>query len=207
MKTEVAPQDTNRAQAFELWMKSPMPMVTLTKTLDVTHILRMSRRKGLKFNMLLCWCIGKAASGMREFYMLPTDDKMCCFDSLAVNVIVQTKGGGIATCDVPFTDNLRQFNADYMQLTRRVSDTAMPHDLSDRRMSIGTSAMPQCEIDSVVNQYSGRYNNPFIAWGRYRRRILKTLLPISLQFHHAQMDGGHAAVFLSKLQETIKEID
>ena len=31
MKQEINPQDTNRAQAFELWMKSPMPMVTLTK--------------------------------------------------------------------------------------------------------------------------------------------------------------------------------
>ena len=31
MKQEINPQETNRAQAFELWMKSPMPMVTLTK--------------------------------------------------------------------------------------------------------------------------------------------------------------------------------
>lgn len=38
-----------------------MPMVTLMKTLDVTALVRMSRKKGYKFNMLLCWCIGKAA--------------------------------------------------------------------------------------------------------------------------------------------------
>ena len=33
MKQEINPQQTNRAQAFELWMKSPMPMVTLTKVI------------------------------------------------------------------------------------------------------------------------------------------------------------------------------
>ena len=46
------------AQAFELWMQAPMPMVTLLKTLDVTALVRRNRKQGLKFNMLLCWCIG-----------------------------------------------------------------------------------------------------------------------------------------------------
>lgn len=30
------PARTERADAFALWMKAPMPMVTLFKTLDVT---------------------------------------------------------------------------------------------------------------------------------------------------------------------------
>ena len=38
MKQEINPKDTNRAIAFELWTKSPMPMVTLTKTFDVTRL-------------------------------------------------------------------------------------------------------------------------------------------------------------------------
>ncbi len=64
MKHEVNPIDTNRAQAFELWMKSPMPMVTLTKTFDVTRLRLVSMRRDIKFNLLLCWCIGKASSQM-----------------------------------------------------------------------------------------------------------------------------------------------
>jgi chloramphenicol O-acetyltransferase type A len=64
MKQEINPKDTNRAIAFELWTKSPMPMVTLTKTFDVTRLCKVSRKRGMKFNMLLCWCIGKAASTM-----------------------------------------------------------------------------------------------------------------------------------------------
>ena len=55
MKQEINPKDTNRAIAFELWTKSPMPMVTLTKTFDVTKLCKVSRRRGMKFNMLLCW--------------------------------------------------------------------------------------------------------------------------------------------------------
>ena len=62
MRQEINPKETCRAMAFELWMKSPMPMVTLTKTFDVTRLCKVSRKRELKFNMLLCWCIGKTAS-------------------------------------------------------------------------------------------------------------------------------------------------
>ena len=47
MKQEIDPKDTSRTQAFELWMKSPMPMVTLTKTFDVTQLRKVSRRRGV----------------------------------------------------------------------------------------------------------------------------------------------------------------
>ena len=36
----------------------------------------VSDRQHMKFNMLMCWCIGKAASGIKEFYMLPVGDKL-----------------------------------------------------------------------------------------------------------------------------------
>ncbi|MBR6121364.1 MAG: hypothetical protein IKQ05_03110 [Prevotella sp.] len=39
---------------------------------------------------------------------------------------------------------------------------------------------------------------------RYRRHWFKVTLPISFQFHHAQMDGGHAVRFLNNLQAEIK---
>lgn len=88
MKQEINPKDTKRAIAFELWMKSPMPMVTLTKTFDVTRLCKVSRKRGLKFNMLLCWCIGKTASRIEEFYMLPHDGKLYKYDHMAINVYV-----------------------------------------------------------------------------------------------------------------------
>ena len=54
MKTQVNPQDTTRAEAFQMWMTSPMPMVTLTKTFDVSRLLKASKKLGVKFNALLC---------------------------------------------------------------------------------------------------------------------------------------------------------
>ena len=85
MTRKTDPKETARAQAFEMWIKAPMPMVTLFKTIDVTRLVKLSRKGGYKFNMLMCWCIGKAASQTEEFYMLPEDDKMIVYDGIAVS--------------------------------------------------------------------------------------------------------------------------
>ena len=205
MKREINPQESRRAEAFSMWMSSPQPMVTLTKTFDVSRLVKVCRRTDMKFTSLMCWCIAKAASNIEEFYLLPENGKLFQFDRMAVNIVVQNIKGGISLCDVPYSDDMKQFNADYLELTCQAAKTCQSSALEDY-MIIGTSALPQTELDAIVNQYSGRYNNPFLAWGRYRKGWFKTTLPISFQFHHAQMDGGHAVRFLERLQQEINNL-
>ena len=205
MKQEIYPSESPRKEAFNLWMKSPMPMVTLTKTFDITRIRKISERKKLKLNMLLCWCIGKAAAQIEEFYTLPEKEKLFKYDRLAINVIVNNREGGINSCDIPCSDSLEQFNADYNELTKRVADTC-ESIFNEEYMIVGTSAMVATELDCIVNQYTDLFCNPMVMWGRYRKGWFKTTLPISFQFHHVQMDGGHAAQFLETLQRTIDSI-
>ena len=78
--TVIDPKTTPRAEAYALWMNAPNPMVTFFKTLDVTPLVRLSRKRGLKFNMLLCWCIGKAAGGIKELHTLPVGRELLHYD-------------------------------------------------------------------------------------------------------------------------------
>ena len=203
---EVNPQETTRAFAFEMWMNAPMPMVTFFKTLDVSNLVKISRKKRLKFNMLMCYCIGMAASKVKEFYMLPVGNKLMEYDSIAVNTIVANSAGEVSSCDLPFSVNLQQFNNDYLYLTRETAKSCTDHDLSNQSMVIGTSALAQYEIDGAVGMYSGIFNNPFMIWGKYKRGLFKTTLTVSFQFHHTQMDGAHASIFLDRIQSEINKI-
>lgn len=121
MPQEISPEQTPRARAYELWMHAPNPMVSFFKTLDVTNLLRASRRKGLKFNMLLTYCIGKAAAGMREFYLLPVGDKLLQYERLAVNTIVRNRDKEVSSCDVEFTEDLTEYNRRYLTRTEAVA--------------------------------------------------------------------------------------
>ena len=206
MAKEINPQDTTRAMAFELWMQAPNPMVTFFKTMDITNLIRISKKKHLKFNMLLDYCIGKAAVDVKEFYLLPVGDKLIQYDTIAVNTIVKNRNGEVSSCDILYSNDLNTFNQDYLKYTAQVADSCQDRDLSADSMVIGTSAIVDTEIDGAVGMNSGIFNNPFIIWGRYKKKCFRYYLPISFQFHHTQMDGAHAGRFLANLQNEINKL-
>ena len=205
MVREINPTETDRAAAYELWMKAPNPMVTFFKTLDVTRLVRVSKKRNLKFNMLLDYCIGKAAAEIREFYLLPIGEKLMQYDTLAVNTILKNSAGELSSCDILFDPDLEAFSLEYLKYTAQVYWSCRNRDLADS-MVIGTSAVIDTELDGAVGMNSGIYNNPFLIWGRSRKKLFRYDLPISFQFHHTQMDGAHAGRFLENLQRAIDQI-
>ena len=62
-------------------------------------------------------------------------------------------------------------------------------------MVIGTSAIIDTELDGAVGMNSGIFNNPFILWGKYKKKFLKYYLLILFQYHHTQMDGANDSNF------------
>ena len=206
MIKELNPKDTTRAMAYELWMKAPNPMVTFFKTLDVTNLIRISKRKGMKFNMLLDYCIGKAAVSVKEFYTLPVGEKLMQYDMIAVNTIVKNKDGEVSSCDILYVEDLEEYNKQYLKYTVQVAENCQDRDLSNDSMVIGTSAIIDTELDGAVGMNSGIFNNPFIIWGRYKKKWFRYYLTLSFQFHHTQMDGAHAGRFLANLQNEISSL-
>lgn len=206
MAREVKPQDTTRAMAYELWMKAPNPMVTFFKTLDVTKLIRAGKKRGMKFNMLLDYCIGKAAADIKEFYTLPVGDRLIQYDTIAVNTIVKNREGELSSCDILYTEDLEEYNRQYLKYTSWSAEECQDRDLSEESMVIGTSAIVDTEIDGAVGMNSGIFNNPFIIWGRYKKKCFRYYLKLSFQFHHTQMDGAHAGRFLANLQREIDRL-
>lgn len=206
MVKEIQPKDTTRNTAYELWLKAPNPMVTFLKTLDITNLVKVSKRKHMKFNMLLDYCIGKAAVSVKEFYILPVGDKLMQYDTIAVNTIVKNKDGEVSSCDILYAEDLALYNKWYLKYTSQVAENCQDRDLSNNSMVIGTSAITDIEIDGAVGMNSGIFNNPFIIWGRYKKKWFRYYLTLSFQFHHTQMDGAHAGRFLANLQKEINSL-
>ena len=128
------------------------------------------------------------------------------FDALAVNSIVKNRNGEVSSCDIRYSRDLDFFNSEYLKYTRETAETLRDRDLSGECMVIGTSAIVDTELDGVVGMNSGIFNNPFLFWGKYRKKCFRYYLPVSFQFHHTQMDGAHAGRFLENLQNEINRL-
>ena len=125
----IDPTTTDRAMSYELFINAPMPMVTIHKTIEITKLVRFSKRKKLKLNMLLNYCIGFVASQIKEFKLIPVEKKLVQYDRIGVSVIVDNKEGGINSCSIPFSEDLQKFNEDYLSLTNKVRESCENYDL------------------------------------------------------------------------------
>ena len=126
------------------------------KTFDVTNLIRVSRKRKLKFNMLLDYCIGRAAVKVKEFYILPVGDKLIQYDTIAVNTIVKNKEGEVSSCDLSYKAELNQFNKEYLKYTTQVAASCQDRDLSENSMVIGTSAIIDTDLIPVPSHAAGR---------------------------------------------------
>ena len=67
-------------------MKDPNQMVAFFKTLDVSNLVKISKKKKLKFNKLLNYCIDKSAVDIKEFYILPVGNQFVQYDSIPLTL-------------------------------------------------------------------------------------------------------------------------
>lgn len=186
-----------------MWHADGMPMCTIVHTVNITRLVRYAKKHGLKLNMLMAWCIGKAASAVPEFHNVVKGDMFCHSDELAVQVIVKNRKGVINFCDIPFGDDISVFSEHYLANTRMVYEQC-DHYLMEDRNIIGTSTLTGCTIDVAVNQYVPAWTNPFLVWGAYTKTWWgRCTVPISLQFNHIQMDGGHVVDFFCNMEKAI----
>ena len=195
---EIDPELTPRAESYKSFIVAPMPMVTMFQEKDVTQLVKKSKQ-GYKYNMLMCYCIGKAAMKMPEMLLQIRDTTMLKYDKFAIDVIVGNKKGTLSYCDVPVVDDLEEFNRLYLERTRACAENCENMYLTDASI-ICTSALVKYDIDGIVNLYHKEYDHPFLCWGKNHRKWFRIKQKMTFQWHHVILDGGHACRFMEELQ-------
>jgi len=207
MIKEITAAEAGRQAAYDMWTQSMLPMVSVTVTFDITHLLQVSKDRGFRVNALLCYCIGRAANQIKEFHTLVLDKKFYWSDRIAVRPVLKDKNGALRTCDLEIEDSLEEFIKKYDVLTKEVWEKCESYSV-DEAISIGTSCLStSLVIDSMTNQYCEKMPNVYLGWGAYREEAQhKKTLSVSMHFHHVQMDGDVACAFMELVQEEMCQL-
>ena len=199
---ELKPEETPRALAYSLFIDAPQPTVTVFKRLDISRLLRFTGR-GNRLNTMLCYTAGKAALEIPEFQTRVKNKRLYALEApFYISFVLKNKAGGLGICAVPICESYGEFCRLYEEKAKALYESCLPMG-DEESILLGTSAMTQTVLDGIVNLYSEAFCNPFLSWSRYEKHFFKTTLTVSFQFHHVQMDGGHAAEFLELWQQKI----
>lgn len=208
MKKTITPAEAGRELEYQYWIGNRMPMFHLTTTLDITRMVKLCRRnKRMKMNMLMCYCICKAAQQVKEFHTLISGKDIIWSDRINVQTILKDKNGQLRFVDLPMTKTLDEFVENYYRIGTEVYEKC-EHHLDTEALFVGTSCLStSLPLDAVANQCNESFMNPFLMWGAYKKVFpWRYKLSISMQIHHVQMNGAEACRYLEILQREINNL-
>ncbi len=128
------------------------------------------------------------------------------YDTIYAGSTVLTNNDTFNFCYIDYYESYNQFNVNALEcINLSKSDVKSFQPRDDELGLIHYSSMPWVSFTSISHARNFKTNDsvPKIVFGKYFKKKKKWYLPISLEVHHALMDGLHVGRYLSLLQKQL----
>lgn len=202
---------------FDSWQRRPyfrhyhtdVPCTySLTVKLDITGI----RRCGVKLYPALLYAVATIIGRHEEFRTaFRKDGSLVVYDHLdPCYTIFHTDDESFSNLWSEYDSSWRTFLERYQEDKKEYGDVRGLEAKPDcPENSFPFSMIPWVSFDSFnLNLKKDHdYLIPIFTAGRFYEEGGRILIPLSLQVHHAVIDGYHASRFLSELQDFLSDVD
>lgn len=211
MKFEKINMETwNRKNVFNHFINDVRCVITLTAYMDVTNLVQGCKKADYRFYPTYIYLVSKIVNRHKEFRMGYDE-----FGDVGFRDIVSPSYVVFHPEDEAFTRLVSEYTTDFEVFYHQVINDMEQHK-NERAFEVqytdistfDVSCLPWISYKSFDLHIfdSGTYLAPVITWGKYEKKDNKLLMPLTLQIHHAAVDGFHVARFFSDLQIEIEKL-
>jgi chloramphenicol O-acetyltransferase type A len=199
-----------RLKQYEFFKQYENPFFNICSTLDVTELVNKVKHNHLSFSTSILYASIYIANQIEEFkYRLKGDGVIIC-DSVYAGSTILSKNDTFNFC---YFDYFNDFQAFYENAQKQI-ELSQNRDIEfDGRNNdidiIHYSVIPWISFTSFSHPRNYRNNDsiPKIVFGKYYEKNGKIKMPISIEVHHALMDGFHLGKYLKRLQTILNKPD
>lgn len=194
----------HRKKHFEFFKNMNHPHFNICANVDISDLLPFLRKNGLPFTPALVFLVAKTANSIPEFRQRIREEGIVEHELVHPSFTVLTEVADVFSfCEVPFRGNFKTFvEQAAVQIAKRKDEPSL-EDTEGRDDYLFLSAIPWVSFTSFQHamDYHPSDSVPRIAWGKYFEENKIVKLPLSVQVHHALVDGRHVGLFFQKIQE------
>lgn len=207
--TKIDVQNWERKGLFTLYTTDLKLVMNMTVDIDVTNLLRFTKKHGLKFYPTMIWVVSKRMNARDEFkYSLTPQGELLKWDSVSPSYTdFNTETEKFVKFVTEYCDDLFAFH------DRVMADRAKHKDevgfVPDQPANFfDISCLPWTRYKSFdLHVYGdGLSLFPVVIWGKYQEENGKIIMPVTMNIHHAVCDGFHLSRFFKELQEEIDRL-
>lgn len=210
MNYEIINTETwERGELFRFYIEKLRNVMSMTVDTDVTKLVSFVRAHGLKFYPAMMWAVSKAVNGRAEFRYGWKDGNLVRWDYVSPYYAdFHGEDERFVKLVTEYSGDLSEFHARFLADRERYKDLRA-FDLKEiPPNTFDVSCLPWVRYSSFdIHVFDeGRYLAPVVTWGRFETENGKTVLPLSVNIHHAVADGWHLSRFFSDVQEIISAL-
>lgn len=199
----------NRKKHFEYFNSLAFPYTGMTVNVDITEILEEIKDNRLPFFLTICYCVSKAANGIREFRQRIKENQIVEYNHCRTSHTVALEDGTYCYCELD--DNHGSF-PEYIRYAVAEQDKAKQNNSieegeEDSLDKLFVSSVPWASYTAVVNPVPiPADSNPRITWGKYFTQNDRVWLPVTVLCNHALVDGRHVSEFYRLLDNELEKL-
>lgn len=196
-----------RRDLFEFFRNYDKPHFNICTRLDVTELLALLRqRPGVSVSLTYLYFALRVANEIEPFRYRLKDGKVIVHDVINGGTTVLLPNESFSYAYFDYQRDFETFSLAAGESIKRVQAEGLLQP-SMRDDLIYFTVLPWVSFTSFAHARTpGRGESvPRIAFGKFTTENERTLLPISVEVHHALMDGLHVGRYLSRFEEALAE--
>jgi chloramphenicol O-acetyltransferase type A len=197
-----------RRDVFNFFRDFDKPYFNICTQLDITNLLALlSQRPKMSLSLTYHYFALRAANETEPFRYRLRAGQVVVYDVIHGGTTVLLPDENFTLAYFDYETNFDTFIAKAERAVSEVltGDGAFRPDPSDDRIHF--TALPWVSFTSFSHARNWRREDsiPKIAFGKFTRDGARTLLPFSVEVHHALMDGLHVGRYLARLEAALAQ--
>jgi len=195
-----------RKDQYDFFIKYDDPFFNMTSHVDVTNLYRFCKDNNYSFFLSCLHNAIEAANEILEFRLRIIDHKVYEFESIDIGSTVINEDNSFSFCFFERRNSIKEFN-EKGKTALEIHKKSLIFDSNNNNHDlIHCSFIPWISFTSFKHARSAELDNigiPKFVFGKYLEENNFKKMPISIEVHHALMDGFHVAKFLEIFQSKI----
>lgn len=200
-------EDWPRKEHYQFFQDFDYPYFSLCAEMDLTVFLPWLKEKAISYTAAMMYLVARVANGIPEFRQRVREEGPIEYDAVHPSVTILSTDDLFTFCTVRYQPNFREFiRAAEAEIALVKEKPGLEEKIQDDSMLFMTS-IPWVSFTSFHHplKLDPADSVPRFAWGKYRPVGDSILMPLSVQGHHALMDGLHVGLFYQGFQALLDQ--
>lgn len=193
----------HRRKHYEFFKGMNHPHFNVTAQVDISNFAIYSKENQLPFSLSLVYFLSRTANEIPEFRWRIRGEDVVEHKAVHPSYTVSTESADVFSfCTVPYTSSYDNFILKAREIQQKMWEDPNLEDEEGRDDFLFLSGLPWIRFTSMQHAMQEHPGDsvPRISWGKFYISENKTLLPVSVQVHHALVDGRHAGAYYELLE-------